>query len=80
MSACVCVRASTGASRFHVVSLQDGLDGQVAHARVFGKVALGPELVLQHLGEVAHVLPRRGLPDKEREVSVMSSGEETKLS
>lgn len=57
------------ASRLHVVSLQDGLDWQVAHARVFGKVALGPELVLQHLGKVTHVLPRRGLPGKEREQS-----------
>ena len=50
---CVCVWDS----RFHVVSLQDGLDGQVAHAWVFGKVALGPELVLQHLGKVPDILP-----------------------
>lgn len=50
---CVCVRDS----RFHVVSLQDGLDGQVAHAWVFGEVALGPELVLQHLGKVPDILP-----------------------
>lgn len=44
-------------SRFHVVSLQDGLDRQVAHAWVFGEVALGPELVLQHLGKVPDILP-----------------------
>lgn len=44
-------------SRFHVVSLQDGLDRQVAHAWVFGKVALGPELILQHLGKVPDILP-----------------------
>lgn len=48
---CVCV-----VSRFHVVSLQDRLDRQVAHAWVFGKVAFGPELVLQHLGKVSDVL------------------------
>lgn len=44
-------------SRFHVVSLQDGLDRQVAHAWVFGEVALGSELVLQHLGKVPDILP-----------------------
>lgn len=49
----MCVRVS----RFHVVPLQDGLDRQVAHAWVFGEVAFGPELVLQHLGEVSDVLP-----------------------
>lgn len=54
----ICVRV---VSRFHVVSLQDRLDRQVAHAGVFGKVALGPELVLQHLGKVSDVLAWRGL-------------------
>lgn len=44
-------------SRFHVVALKDGLDRQVAHAWVFGKVTLGPELVLQHLGKVPDILP-----------------------
>lgn len=43
-------------SRFHVVSFQDGLDGQVAHPWVFGEVTLGPEFVLQHLGKVPDVL------------------------
>lgn len=42
--------------RFHVVSLQDGLHGQVAQPGVFGKVLLGAELVLQHFGEISHVL------------------------
>ncbi len=54
---CVCVCVYVRDSRFHVVSLQDGLDGQVAHAWVFGEVALGPELVLQHLGKVPDILP-----------------------
>lgn len=48
-------------SRFHVVSLEDGLDRQVAHAWVFGKVAFGPELVLQHLSKVADILTWSGL-------------------
>lgn len=43
------------ASRLHVVSLQNGLHRQVTHARVFGKVAFGPELVLQHLGKIPDV-------------------------
>lgn len=51
------VRLFVSPSRFHVVSLQDGLDRQVAHAWVFGEVALGPELVLQHLGKVPDILP-----------------------
>lgn len=54
-ASCLCVL------RFHVVSLQNGLDRQVSHTWVFGKVALGPELVLEHLGKVPDVLPRRGL-------------------
>ncbi len=64
MSVCVCVCVCD--SRFHVVPLQDGLDGQVPHTRVFGEVSLGPELVLQHLGKVPDILARCSL-ERERE-------------
>ena len=73
VSVCVCVcmcirlsrvRACQGMwdSRLGALCLQHRLNGQVPSLRVLAEVLLGPELVLQSLGEIPHLLSRGGLP------------------
>ena len=45
-------------SRLRALGFQHGLHRQVTSLRVFGEVLLWPELILQSLGKVSHLLSR----------------------
>lgn len=57
--------------RFHVVALKDCLDRQVSEPGVFCKVLLRSEFVLQHFGEITHVLTRGRLRGRQRQETVI---------